>query len=215
MPFQFLPLLLYVWDIYFAVTKKRNTHYWVTDCGIYVRMGASEHAPIRYFTYDTIRVIGSGVGKFQVGDVNFEAGPTEAQRTGSGYYRSAVQMHLRSLPDSTAVAQMMKAQKQKYEARCKRERRQAQLNNRMQVTDPQLAFFGNTAAVQPAQNFVQEPVPEAELLGSLPEESVSDLQAELFGADAAQQGAFPDPTVNPLPELSDAQNDQRSLFTQQ
>ena len=40
---------------------------------------------------------------------------------------------------------------------------------------------------------------------ALPEESVADLQAELFGADAAQQGAFPDPTVNPLPELTDAQ----------
>jgi hypothetical protein len=51
---------------------------------------------------------------------------------------------------------------------------------------------------------------------ALPEESVADLQAELFGADAAQQGAFPDPTVNPLPELPDAQNDDKNgQFMQQ
>lgn len=38
-------------------------------------------------------------------------------------------------------------------------------------------------------------------LGDLPEETVADLQAELFGVNAELQGAFPDPTVNPLPNL--------------
>lgn len=45
--------------------------------------------------------------------------------------------------------------------------------------------------------------PEYDGFVDLPEESVADLQAELFGADSELQGAFPDPTVNPLPELPD------------
>ena len=49
---------------------------------------------------------------------------------------------------------------------------------------------------------------DAPLPDDLPEETVADLQAELFGADAAQQDAFPDPTVNPLPELPESQQGQ-------
>lgn len=45
------------------------------------------------------------------------------------------------------------------------------------------------------------------LLASLPDETVSDIQAELFGMNAEQQGAFPDPTVNPLPALPEQDND--------
>ena len=45
------------------------------------------------------------------------------------------------------------------------------------------------------------------LLASLSNETVSDLQAELFGMNAEQQGAFPDPTVNPLPALPEQDND--------
>lgn len=45
------------------------------------------------------------------------------------------------------------------------------------------------------------------LLASLSNETVSDLQAELFGKNAEQQGAFPDPTVNPLPALPEQDND--------
>lgn len=40
----------------------------------------------------------------------------------------------------------------------------------------------------------------AEYLEQLPQESVSDLQTELFGTNAKRSGTFPDPTVNPLPE---------------
>ena len=60
-------------------------------------------------------------------------------------------------------------------------------------------------AVQEAAE--REHVQEYGMLSELPEESVADLQAELFGADAELQGAFPDPTVNPLPELPAELND--------
>ena len=88
------------------------------------------------------------------------------------------------------------------------------------VVDPAQAFFG-TAQGAPlprstAQSFLESTEEKAELLETLPAESVADLQAELFGADAVQQGAFPDPTVNPLPELTDAQNDDKNgQFMQQ
>ena len=45
------------------------------------------------------------------------------------------------------------------------------------------------------------------IIENLPDESVSELQAELFGANAEQQGAFADPAVNPLPELPEPPQD--------
>ena len=76
------------------------------------------------------------------------------------------------------------------------------------ITDPQAAFFGGM------QNPVQEtgvagtflesqPEADAALLERLPDESVADLQKELFAGEALQTNAFPDPTVNPLPQLSE------------
>lgn len=73
------------------------------------------------------------------------------------------------------------------------------------VGDPQAAFFGDVRSMMPGPG--EEPTfldPDAatdeELLAMLSDDSVSDLQAELFGASAKLSGAFPDPTVNPLPE---------------
>lgn len=43
---------------------------------------------------------------------------------------------------------------------------------------------------------------------ALPKESVTDIQTELFGADPKLTGAFPDPTVNPLPELPEDSDNQ-------
>lgn len=70
--------------------------------------------------------------------------------------------------------------------------------------DPQAAFFGDVRSMIPSPG--EEPTfldPDAatdeELLAMLSDDSVSDLQTELFGADAKLSGAFPDPTVNPLP----------------
>ena len=76
------------------------------------------------------------------------------------------------------------------------------------VRDPDAAFFGNMRSITPVpetQPTFLNPDAAAEraMLDKMPDESVSELQAELFGADAEQQGAFADPTVNPLPELSE------------
>jgi hypothetical protein len=69
-------------------------------------------------------------------------------------------------------------------------------------------------ARQAAQEAAErEHVQEYGVLGDLPEETVADLQAELFGADAALQGAFPDPTVNPLPKLPEVQQNPAGEFT--
>lgn len=42
-------------------------------------------------------------------------------------------------------------------------------------------------------------------LALLPDDSVSDLQAELFGADAVQQAMYPDSAVNPLSAISESE----------
>ena len=47
-----------------------------------------------------------------------------------------------------------------------------------------------------------EPAAQPEQLENLPDASVASLQQELFGGEALRTHVFPDPTVNPLPELS-------------
>ena len=78
---------------------------------------------------------------------------------------------------------------------------------------PDDIFFGDTD-----QSYLQRKnrgeflnpnsVPEYEFPDELPQESVADLQAELFGANSELTGAFPDPTVNPLPEFPEDSDDQ-------
>ena len=75
---------------------------------------------------------------------------------------------------------------------------------------PDDIFFGGTA-----QSYLRrkkrgkflnpKSVSEYKFLDELPQESVADLQAELFGTDPELTGTFPDPTVNPLPELPEDQ----------
>lgn len=76
-----------------------------------------------------------------------------------------------------------------------------------QTGDADRAFFGDIQSLLPmpgkkASFLAKDGTKKKELLAALPDDTVADLQAELFGSEAEQQGAFPDPTVNPLPVLS-------------
>lgn len=85
--------------------------------------------------------------------------------------------------------------------------------------DPQQAFFGNMlnpaeSSGKPRSFLNPDAAAEAEWLEQMEEESVRELQQELFGSESMQTHAFPDPTVNPLPELPE-QSDDSSQFLQQ
>lgn len=77
-----------------------------------------------------------------------------------------------------------------------------------QTGDADAAFFGGIQGVIPVPgknaSFLTPDDTKEEVLASLSDETVSDLQAELFGTNAEQQGAFSDLTVNPLPVLPEA-----------
>ena len=84
------------------------------------------------------------------------------------------------------------------------------------VVDPQAAFFGQPAdplypSAAPGEFLNTMSEEQEAFLEALPDESVSDLQTELFGADAKLSDAFPDPTVNPLPAF---QEDAAPVFPQ-
>ena len=88
--------------------------------------------------------------------------------------------------------------------------------------DPQQAFFGNMLnpaepSGKPRSFLNPDAAAEAEWLEQMEDESVRDLQQELFGSESMQTHAFPDPTVNPLPELPEQppQSDDSSQFLQQ
>ena len=107
------------------------------------------------------------------------------------------------------------------------EQRKAQLN-RLQQLSPQMPlsrgdvkesqrkFFSDSPDTKddmiPDGYFLKDMVSEAEVMQILEQGDVQDLQAELFGADPELTGAFPDPTVNPLPELPE---DTDNRFMQQ
>ena len=87
------------------------------------------------------------------------------------------------------------------------------------VRDPDAAFFGNMRSMTPVPEkqptFLNpDAAAEREMLDKMPDESVSELQAELFGANAEPQSAFADPTVNPLPELPEPQDNEQGQFMQ-
>lgn len=77
--------------------------------------------------------------------------------------------------------------------------------------DPQEAFFGSTPQI-PAfpgmqRSFLNpDAAAETAWLKTAEDETIRELQQELFGSEAMQTHAFPDPTVNPLPELSESTN---------
>lgn len=80
----------------------------------------------------------------------------------------------------------------------------------IQPDDAQAAFFGNIGSQLPmpgkTASFLESDIVSVEdSLAALPDDSVSDLQAELFGADAVQQTAYPDSAVNPLSGLSESE----------
>lgn len=73
--------------------------------------------------------------------------------------------------------------------------------------DPEKAFFGNMRKLMPrpgeTRTFLDpQAAAETEWLMHAEDETVSELQQELFGGEAMRTQVFPDPTVNPLPELS-------------
>ena len=99
-----------------------------------------------------------------------------------------------TLPD--ALAEAFRAE---HSRKTKNEKKTAAVQG-----DPDAAFFGSARIAVPAageQRSFLDPdyASDAEVIEALPEDSVADLQSELFGAHAAQQRAFPDPSVNPLP----------------
>lgn len=80
----------------------------------------------------------------------------------------------------------------------------------IQPDDAQAAFFGNIGSQLPmsgeSASFLESDIVSVEdSLALLPDDSVSDLQAELFGADAVQQAMYPDSAVNPLSAISESE----------
>lgn len=79
-----------------------------------------------------------------------------------------------------------------------------------EVLDPQQAFFGQPQSMplpneKSAAFLNPEYAEQTEFLEQVPDETVSELQHELFGSEAVQTNAFADPTVNPLPVLQSPQ----------
>ena len=77
------------------------------------------------------------------------------------------------------------------------------------ASNPQPSFYA--APDRPAYAAIRNDFLDQSMIGGtesleqIPSESVSDLNAELFGTDPELTGAFPDPTVNPLPEFPEEQ----------
>jgi hypothetical protein len=98
-------------------------------------------------------------------------------------------------PMPEALAEALRAERSR---KAKKEKKTAAVQG-----DPDAAFFGGAVAAVPAAGELSfldtDYASDTEVIEALPEDSVADLQSELFGAHAEQQGAFPDPAVNPLP----------------
>lgn len=205
-----LPIALYLAGIIQAVNGKNDTEYWVTARGIYVRLGSeSDGNPIRFYSYDEIRRVQCFNERNGCGDVRYD--PVDAKvkfgiQTPDGTIMQAL---LRSIPDCRMTAKIINDQKKAFE----QQKKQSPF-----YADSAQPFFGGTqgsaASPESAMHFLgdldkKEGIPE-----SLPDETVEELQAELFGTGAEQQGAYTDPTVYPLPELPEQAQEPDQRFMQ-
>lgn len=178
----FFCYLIYSIGQYFAL---KAMEYCVTNKGVYLQTGTGKKTSVIFVPYAHIREISCDAETLDYGNV------TCTLRRENDF--GSVSVSLKHVADYQGVKDIIVRQLALYrEAEQKALRRSADAH----VPAEAVPLLAVTDAF------------DAPLPDDLPEETVADLQAELFGADAAQQGAFPDPTVNPLPELPESQQGQ-------
>ena len=221
--FLIMPVPIYISRLRMSKYQARNTHYSVTTKGVYIRTGAGGFQNTQFIPFSQIREAQATRRRF---DEKCDTGTvycqyvTPVESYNGNEYQTEFGFQLMHLTEYREAVKIINAQIE--EARWSERMDAAMLRQdsseqsapgtyaaeAKDATDPRAAFLGPKGRI--LKEYDEGDSMSAEqraYLKQLPDESVSALQAELFGTDAEQQGAFADPTVNPLPELPEPPQD--------
>lgn len=191
------------------VGRFASTTYCITDRGVYIQSGTGKKANTMFTPYakiaDAACKSDSLDGMLGTGTVNCIL---KRQKT-DGVKKPLKSISLQHIEDYEQVQRVISRQLTASSAAETETVQDTPVLTASDVRDPSQAFFGTQQPVSGSESFLQPAGAEV----VLPEETVADLQTELFGTNAELQGAFPDPTVNPLPKLPEVQQNPAGEFT--
>lgn len=174
-----------------ADTGRKNgmTQYCITDKGIYIRKepGGTGKPAIQFIAYERLRSVNAAESRYgnakRAGNIFLEYDKRitlidPSEECAAQYITKSVTLF--RIPDYQVLFQYILEQKQ------------------LQQPEPE-----PEKPKKPRQKFVyQNPtLTEQEIREALSDDTVAALQAELFGDEAVRTQVFPDPSVNPLPEM--------------
>ena len=194
-PIQLLLIFFYLRGIWRAITGKSEVEYYITDAGIYTRTKKEKSFTLARF--DCIDSVNYRMKKRMIGSIDLKM---DFARSTKEYVR------LPFIDNCEEVYRFIFEQRKAQLNRLQQLSPQMPLS-RGNVKESQRKFFSDSPDKKddmiPDGYFLKDIVSEEELMQILEQGDVQDLQAELFGADPELTGAFPDPTVNPLPEFQE------------
>lgn len=203
-PIQLLLIFFYLRGIWRAITGKSEVEYYITDAGIYTRTKKEKSFTLARF--DCIDSVNYRMKKRMIGSIDLKMDFTRSTKE---YIR------LPFIDNCEEVYRFIFEQRKAQLNRLQQLSPQMPLS-RGDVKESQRKFFSDSPDKKddmiPDGYFLKDMVSEAELMQILGKGDVQDLQAELFGADPELTGAFPDPTVNPLPELQEQETENRQFM---
>lgn len=194
-PIQLLLIFFYLRGIWRAITGKSEVEYYITDAGIYTRTKKEKSFTLARF--DCIDSVNYRMKKRMIGSIDLKMDFTRSTKE---YVR------LPFIDNCEEVYRFIFEQRKAQLNRLQQLSPQMPLS-RGDVKESQRKFFSDSPDKSddmiPDGYFLKDIVSEAELMQILGKGNVQDLQTELFGTDPELTGAFPDPTVNPLPEFQE------------
>ena len=203
-PIQLLLIFFYLRGIWRAITGKSEVEYYITDAGIYTRTKKEKSFTLARF--DCIDSVNYRMKKRMIGSIDLKMDFTRSTKE---YVR------LPFIDNCEEVYRFIFEQRKAQLNRLQQLSPQMPLS-RGDVKESQRKFFSDSPDKKddmiPDGYFLKDIVSEAELMQILGKGNVQDLQTELFGADPELTGAFPDPTVNPLPEFQEQETENRQFM---
>lgn len=227
LPLLFLGLIFFIkFGSILSKQKKFLGRYYLTNKGIYIETGGIGEEQTEYIHWGKIE--NAAVCAYRE---RTKSGSIMVAFQNRVNYENAVdRIIIKDIPQCKDVCSFIMQQKEKWENHSEwepdnnilqiAERTAASMPNAGNAHDlfmeeptytkeSQEAFFGDIAAQLPmngeAASFLEpKPVPSAEeLFGAMPDDTIADLQAELFGTGGMQQEMYSDSSGNPLSVLSE------------
>lgn len=218
-----LPLLYYIVSPFLAYRSAKHTRYCVSERGIYIQNGEGSSATTVFKAFQEFHTIKM--------EQNPNGGGTIICEHAMGSEAARLAFRLEYIADYRYVFDLIQKQRDAAELAANPDSRiavqpavrldrvhgemaakKSYVKRKDKQPDADEMFFGSSRhSIMRRRDrgaFLDPTIPaSSDFLAEMPEESIPELQDELFGKEASRTDAFPDPTVNPLPKLPEDDSD--------